>query len=41
MILLVYFTERVGPDLVLAKENTIEGRFAYRMPSLYFRPFVK
>jgi hypothetical protein len=29
------------PDLILAKENTIEGRFAFRVPTLFFRVFIR
>lgn len=37
----VVVAERSVPELMLTKENTIESRFSYRMPSLFFRPFIK
>lgn len=37
----LFWAERSVPELMLTKENTIESRFSYRMPSLFFRPFIK
>lgn len=37
----LWWPERSVPELMLTKENTIESRFSYRMPSLFFRPFIK